>query len=153
MTRINFSALDGRQVISIAEGTKVGNVRDALLDTATHFVAGFVVGGDRGEVVLPFGKIAKIGPDAIMIEGASATQSGGADGLRKLSDLQKLDVMSSEGTALGNVGDLELDQDSGQILSLDVRAGGVFGLGAQKQTVTIGLVRSFGTDAITVDKG
>jgi len=153
MTRVNYSTLEGRQIISIAEGTKLGTVRDALIDPATQMVSAFVLGGDRGEIVLPFAKIAKIGPDAIMIEQASDTQPGTPDGLRRLSDLQKLTVLSSEGTGLGNVGDLEFDQDSGQILALDVRAGGVFGLGAQKQIVTIGLVRSFGSDAITVEKG
>jgi uncharacterized protein YrrD len=148
----SLSELRGRAVISINEGARLGNVKDAALHPGDRQVEGFVLETEGQNAYLPFGNISQIGPDAIMVQDKTATKPAtDAEALYTLSELSRLDVMNTLGKKLGAVSDFEFDLPSGALLSIELKEGGVFGLGAQKSTVPAANVRSFGEDVITIE--
>lgn len=146
-TSIAIGELRGRQVISIGEGAKLGVVEDVALNAETRTITHLLVGGGNA---LAYGKVKTVGPDAVMVESRSDLEPIPSDGVR-FGEAAKLPVLSTEGVNLGSLADLHLDLATGRIVSVEVRSGGVLGIGQQKAPFSIEKVRSFGTDAVTVE--
>ncbi len=152
---ITADSLHHKAVVSLDDGRKLGSVDDILFDPQAMRATGFVVNGERGESVLMFEQVKRIGDDAITVDNVSATQAGHSSlpGLLKLSKLKGLKVVDSAGTLVGELHDLEIDGVLGTIYSLEVRSGGVLGIGAQKHRLAVADVCSFGPGLITVSEG
>jgi uncharacterized protein YrrD len=146
-TSIGIGELRGRQVISIVEGAKLGLVEDLIFSAETRTVTHLSVGGGNA---LAYGKVRTVGPDAVMVESRSELQPAPSEGAR-FGEVAKLPVLSTEGVNLGSLADLGFDLATGRIVSVEVRSGGVLGLGQQKAPFSIEKVRSFGIDAVTVE--
>lgn len=147
-----ISDLVGRPVVSMSAGTKVGTVKDVLIDTEKMIATALLVSGAEGRGGLPFERILAIGSDAVMIDDAatifwaSATNPGPG---REANDIKGLPVVNVDGEKLGTVYDIEL---LGQTVdTLDITAGGVFGLGADRRKIPHEAVRSIGPKLITIE--
>ena len=107
----------GRPVVSIAEGVRLGTIRDILVNPPTGRVLGFVVQTDareRDTLVVPTEDVSAVGPDAITVQDRSR--------LRPLASLPELmttvaqqmpikgkAVFTREGKHLGQIDDFTLD--------------------------------------------
>jgi uncharacterized protein YrrD len=149
------SALQGMPVLSLADGARVGNVKEILFDSAHLRVTGLLLAASGGPSVLPFANIRSIGADAVTIESTAATEGvtgrGATSGLRDLREVTGLPVSSSEGTHLGDVRDVEVAPEDGRLVELVVHKGGVLGLGGTTLTVPAAAIRSIGPKLVTVD--
>src|SRR3954471_3117781 len=99
--------LNGMPVVSMADGSKVGNVVDLLFDTSELRITALSLHTGQNRSILPFGAIRSIGADAVMVESTAATEGAagqtGRDSLRGLGDLVGLAVVTGDGTILGEV--------------------------------------------------
>lgn len=149
------SALKDMPVMSMADGAKIGTVKDFLFDTAKLQVMALVLRSAGGESILPLEAVRSIGGDAIIVEQATATQgpTGQAPlvGLLGLDDLLRLQVVNSAGTHLGQVRDVELDPAGGRLASLTVHRGGMLGVGGTSVTVEASAIRAIGPKTATVE--
>ena len=152
---MDASTLKDMPVMSMADGAKVGTVRDFLFDTAKLQVVALVLTSAGGEAILPLETVRSIGDDAIMVEHATATQgpTGQAPlvGLPGLDDLLSLQVVNSAGTHLGQVRGVEIDPVGGRLVSLTVHRGGLLGVGGTSVTVAATAIRAIGPKAVTVE--
>jgi sporulation protein YlmC with PRC-barrel domain len=148
------SGLKDRAVISMADGQQIGRVQDVLFETANLRVAGFAVDGTGGRSVLPFGS-ATVGPDAVMVAAGTAAQQSIAQAIdtawHGFSNLAHLKVLDQRGTELGEIRDIEFDEQTGHITQLDVHHGGVLGLGGDSKTIPVSGIRALGPQMVTVD--
>jgi sporulation protein YlmC with PRC-barrel domain len=71
--------------------------------------------------------------------------------LRGLTDLAGMKAVNSDGTLLGEVRELEIDQVGGRLVSLELHRGGVLGLGGTTVTAPVATVRSIGPELVTLD--
>ncbi len=149
------SQLKDMPVVSMADGTKIGNVQDALFDTTTLKLSTLVLSGAGGKSLLPFGSVRSFGADVITVESAAVTQGieghGSVDAMRSLRDLTNLRVINAEGTHLGDVRDLEVNPQDGRVTELAAHRGGLLGLGGASVTVPASAVRGIGPKIVTVD--
>ncbi len=152
---MKLSALKGMPVVSLGDGTKVGAVRDALVDTAALRVVALVLEGSSGASRLPFAAVRRIGADAVMVERVELTQ--GATGqatteqLRSLEELGGLKVVDGAGTYLGDVQDVDFGEQDGRVRELVAQRGGILGLGATEARLPVAAIRGIGTQLVTVD--
>lgn len=72
-----ISDLTRRDMINIVDGRRLGPVKDVLVDLATGKVTALVLEAQRkkfgflsvgGDVVVPWDKVKKIGPHAVLLE-------------------------------------------------------------------------------------
>jgi len=146
--------LKGIAVVSLAEGTKLGQVDAPLFDSSSLQLRAFQVKGDGQTFVVPLDLVRSIGADAVTVESSQVTQTpskGGEFGnLVELSALKSLKVVDAAGTYLGTLHDLELDPTTGQALRIVVHKGGMLGLGGETTTIEVAGIRGVGADLITV---
>jgi hypothetical protein len=146
-----LSELRGRAVISLSEGEKLGAVKDLVLHPGDRQIEGFVLETGGADSFLPFGRLSKVGPDAIIVESNGAVEPANQlNGSLLVADISKMEVMNSEGTKLGQVADIDFDLTTGALNTIELKAGGVFGLGAQKSSIPSSQIRAFGADVITI---
>jgi sporulation protein YlmC with PRC-barrel domain len=143
---VPLSTLKDMAVISLADGAKIGHVKDMFFDTSRRRVVAFVVASDAGEALLSFDAVHSIGPDALTVETAGATQE-----LRRLADLLELKAVDTDGTLLGEVKELEVDRHDGRLTELVVHQGGLLGLGGTEHGVPASAVRSIGPGLAMVE--
>lgn len=146
--------LKDKPVVSMADSAQVGTVDDVLFDPSELRIVGLALRGQSGQSILPFGSIRSIGSDAVMVESAAETQGAAGQAMREtmrgLEDLTSLSVVNGEGTLLGKVKDLEVDQD-GRLAHLETHRGGVLGIGGTSLEVPPSAIRNIGPKLITVD--
>jgi sporulation protein YlmC with PRC-barrel domain len=149
------SALKNMAVISMADGVQIGRVEDVLFDTANLRVAALALATSGGQSVLPFGSVHRIGADAVTVEAATAAQPAAptapGNALRHLSDMIGLKVVNGEGTYLGDVRDVLIDEAGGGLTELEAHRGGMLGMGGTSVTVPASAVRGIGPDLVTAD--
>jgi uncharacterized protein YrrD len=149
------SKLKGMPVVSLAGGAQLGSVADVLFDIADLRVSALVLSAKSGEALLPFGSIRSIGSDAVTVESAEQTQGVGGQStsstVHGLGDLMSLSAVNAEGTLLGKVRDLEINEQDGRLTGLEVHRGGILGLGGKGYTVAPSAIRNIGPKLVTVD--
>ena len=149
------SKLKGMPVVSMADGAQVGSVADVLFDIADLRVSALVLSAKSGEALLPFGSIRSIGSDAVTVESAADTQGvsgqSASDTVHGLGDLMSLSAIDSEGTLLGKVKELEINEHDGRLSGLEVHRGGVLGRGGKGYTVSPSAIRNIGPKLVTVE--
>jgi uncharacterized protein YrrD len=148
-------ALKDIPVVSMADGARVGNVQEVLFDTAALRIAALLLKTPNGQSILPFAAVGSIGGDAVMVASTAATEGAagqtGREALRGLGDLVGLPVVTAEGTILGEVEDMELTPADGRLAALEVRSGGMLGIGVTRTTLDAAQIRMIGPKLITVD--
>ncbi|MDR3691611.1 MAG: PRC-barrel domain-containing protein [Fimbriimonas sp.] len=142
-----------KQVVSMADGAKVGTVKDLVFNCLD--LKALVVQGERGEGLLAFTDIGTNGPDAVMIESYTVIDWNAGRVLgpesRNTEDLRKLSVVDADGNLLGHMHHITMDP-KGHVKHIAVRTVGVFGIGANETLVAGSRVRAIGADMITVEK-
>jgi len=147
-----ISDLIGLPVVSMDGGLKMGTVKDVLIDTDDFKATALLVSGDSGRGGLPFEKVLSFGPDAVMVETgdvifwASAVNPGPG---RESNEIKGLPVVNKSGAMLGNVRDISLCGD--HVHAIEIRAGGVLGIGATDTEIMMRKIRSIGPTLVTVD--
>jgi YlmC/YmxH family sporulation protein len=71
-----ISDLNRRDIVNLADGAKLGSVKDIHIDPATGTVVAFVLEGPRRfrllsagrDVLVPWSKIKKIGIDTVLVD-------------------------------------------------------------------------------------
>jgi sporulation protein YlmC with PRC-barrel domain len=151
---MKISDLRGNAIVSMTGGEKVGTVRDVLIDTTKLRATALVIGGRPGQGVLPLEHVKSFGPDAITIDNADGIQWATGqlhdDTGREAGELMKLGVIDGSGTSTGTVHDITVDLPSGDVLTLSVRKGGVFGIGSDNVDVPASDIVSIGDSLVTV---
>jgi len=113
MNLMRAGDVSGLPVVSIESGEDVAEVRDVVYDGEAHRLVGFTLNkrgffAGRMKSVLGDDSVAAIGPDAVMIESASAIEEQGA-GPEPLNHLGAARlvlgnrVLSADGSDLGEV--------------------------------------------------
>ena len=147
---MNIADLKGKPVVSMADGTKIGEIADIAIDTSAWTVRDLLVSAKTGQSLLPIVNVKSVGPDAATVESESATSWSAKTPALPFDHFKKLHVVDGSGTAVGNVSDLVYDM-SGRIESFEVRQGGVFGIGASVRTVVPAEILGVGDKLITVE--
>ena len=151
---MNANALKGMAIVSLQEGTKLGAIDQPLFDLTTRQLGALAVAGPDGHFVVPFPQIQQIGSDAVTVTSSQVTQtpsSGSALGaLLSLHDLGKLKVVDEDGTFLGTIHDVDVDQVSGQITQLTAHKGGLLGVGGTSTPIDAAAILTVGPELLTV---
>lgn len=152
---MDANTLKGMAIVSLQEGTKLGQVEQPLFDLTARRVAALRVKGDDGAFIVRFDGVQSVGADAITIASSAATQtssgSATADDLRDLDALGKLKVVDHAGTFLGTVSHVEIDPASGEITRLDAHKGGMLGMGGTTTPIDARAIVSVGPELLTVN--
>jgi len=151
---MNASDLKGMAVVSLGEGTKLGEVDQPLFDLPNRRMCALHVKGDSGIAVLPFEAIERIGSDAITVVTSRVTQTPGIDssgqGLLDLEALRKLKIVNQDGTFLGKLSDVEFDPRDGHVTHLAAHKGGVLGMGGTTTPIGTNASLAAGRELLTV---
>lgn len=149
--------LKGLAVVSIADGARLGRIKDVYVDTKDLRVVSFRVSGEGPDVMLALDDVKSVGPDAVTVENSRVTQVinkgdpvASSPGLDQMKALKAVD---EAGTFLGTVKTIDVDAATGHIQSIEVQKGGVLGLGGTATTIVAARLRSIGRDIITVATG
>ncbi len=152
---MKFSALKGMPVVSMGDSTKVGAVREVLVDTTDLRVVSLLLSGDQGEALLPFAAIRSIGADAVTVDSVAVTEGTtgqlASERVRSIRELSALQVVNGEGTYLGDVQDVDFSPQDGRVSELVAHRGGVLGLGGSDLRVPVAAIRAVGPKILTVD--
>ncbi|HUS13623.1 MAG TPA: PRC-barrel domain-containing protein [Chloroflexia bacterium] len=108
------SSLKGLAVVSVHDAEKLGSIADVFFDLATGQVVAFHVSSGMigGTKTLLAPNIHNIGPDALTIKDRAALQSHAGPDYQSaigFNQLHKMKVVSTQGTLLGELGDVEFD--------------------------------------------
>jgi len=141
-------------VLSIGTGAKLGYVDDLLFDTAPLRVAALRVKAEGQQIVVPWSVVKTVGPDAIMVpDDAAAHTTSSESSLSSLPDIdamRKLKVVGEDGTSIGTVKELDVDQQRGVITQVEAHTGGVLGMGGTTMTIVAADIRSIGEEVLLV---
>ena len=147
---MNLADIKRKPVVSMADGTKIGEVDDLVIDVVGWTVREVVVAEKTVHGILPLSHFKGVGKDAVTVENRDTTAwNGKASGLL-FEDFKKLHVVDGSGTVIGHATDLTYEP-SGTIASFEVRQGGVFGIGAHVHVVSPSQVRGVGDKIVTVE--
>ena len=117
---IGFQDLRGRRVISRSSAAPLGEVSDLTLDLRAGKVAAFHVGKGRKARAVDWARIHGVGADAVVVEDDDALTELGD----RLSPLGR-PALSDLGNALGDVSDVDFDEETGQLATVTTPAGPV----------------------------
>jgi uncharacterized protein YrrD len=151
------SELVGKSIVSAATGELIGKVSDVLLDRQSQQVVGLVVAGGlvTSEHVLPFADVQTLGTDAVIARSASGMVSAKEWHEREVdvmraSALKRKRVLTTSGRALGEVGDVVLD-DVGNLEGFEVTGSALGGLLHPRSRLPHSRGVTIGTDALLVE--
>lgn len=148
-------AIKDMPVVSMADGTKLGNVQELLFDTTKLRLAALLLSSGGSKSLVPFEAVRSFGNDVITVENVSVTQ--GAEGnatagaYRTLKELGSLRAINGEGTWLGDVREIEVAPKDGTVEQINVHKGGILGLGGTTTSVPAAAIRGIGPKVLTVD--
>jgi uncharacterized protein YrrD len=114
---MHLSELRGRRVVSRASAETLGEVNDLLLSPDPWTVCALIVGKGRKAQTVGWPQIVGIGPDAVVVTDDDA--AGERPDAR--SPIGRL-ALGELGNAAGAVSDVEFDETSGALISLDTEA-------------------------------
>lgn len=146
--------INGKAVVSISEGSKLGRIDDVLVDTDDMRIAALHIKGQGEGAFIPFDQVTSVSGDVVTVPSSAAAHRASAQDqtadLTHLRDLSELKVVDEEGTFLGVVRGIELDPQSGALIELQTQKGGLLGLGGESYTIPIAEVTSVGDELIVV---
>lgn len=123
--------LIGLPVITFSDGRKLGTIKDILVDPDQNRVIALLIdsgGWFSSAKVIPWTSIRTVGPDSIIIPDATAVIPANTDSyIRRIMDsknvLSGTRVYTEDGRDLGTIGDMFLDDSSGQVEGYEVSGG------------------------------
>jgi uncharacterized protein YrrD len=157
----------GLPVVTLDGGVTVAHVEDMIVDPSRRQVLALVVqerAFARPARAIPFGRIAATGPDAVLVQHVKVSLEIDRDpvlkGLDNAHKVQGATVMADTGRKLGTVGDMLIDDHTGEIKSYEIVVGdgekqslpgdGVVNLGRDYMYVTTAAAESLGQKATRV---
>jgi sporulation protein YlmC with PRC-barrel domain len=147
---MTLADLRRKPIVSIGDGTKIGDVEDLLIEVSQWSIREIYVSSKTGEGLLPWGHVRNIGPDAVTVESNEAVEWGSPPTALRFTHLEDLTVVDGSGTVVGKVADMTFDP-SGRVETLEVHRGGVLGLGVHVTRITPAEIRGVGDRLVTVD--
>ncbi len=122
---IRLSQLKGQRILTRDSAAQLGSVRRLLLDPVAGMVVAAELEGVIGDdTILDWSNVASIGPDAVMVESANVARGAESEAEKRLVsgelDLDGKLVLNEAGDALGPLEDLEFDEASGRLASIQV---------------------------------
>lgn len=124
-----IKGLLGQDIISLADGHRLGNVNDVVLDEAHEHIAALVV-QDAGLLsaarAIPADAIHSFGRDAIVVEGDDAVVDPATDptiDVTASESLEGMKVFSDAGEQVGTIADIYFEEDECRVVGVEVSAG------------------------------
>lgn len=155
---MNSKDVKGLAVITIAGGKKVGSVSHLFFDPAARKVVGFGAsegGGflrmhSRGEELIDAEDVHSVGPDALTLKDIRAVEgrrtSAHQDELIHAEELNKRQVVTENGTEVGQVASFEFDPRTFDLVAIEVAPG----LFKSHRMVSAADIMTIGDDAVVV---
>jgi uncharacterized protein YrrD len=148
----------GLPVITLDQASKVGVVKDLLIDPGDRRVTALILGGrDRGGQPreIRFESVSRVGPDAVLIDNEAhvtpaAEQPGQFTLNRGQVKLSGLPLLTDAGRVAGKVSDVVIDESSGEVLQYEVSTGRFRDLVGGKKKIPASAPRAVGTEAMIV---
>lgn len=150
--------LKGMPVVAIEGGEQLGTVRDILFSIDDRAIQAFSVhsGGLIGGTtnVVEQRDVQSIGPDAVMVQSRAVLQGDETEHRYRqypsLSEIGSLKVVSEDGSRVGSVATVLVDEQSGVITGLEIVRAGFTGPFRPNVSVPIDTVISIGRDAVVI---
>jgi uncharacterized protein YrrD len=153
---MHVNDLTGMAVVALDEADRLGTISNVLFRTEPLRVAGLrIEDRDQSSMVLPFDAVRSVGDDAVTVERrdlASEETRAQTTGLIDLGDLHALKIVDEEGTFLGTVDRIDIDDD-GRVVGIDAQRGGVMGVGGTSTQIDLDAIRRIGPELLTVRTG
>lgn len=128
---INASELVGRPVVDMEGATRMGKIKEVIVERDGERVAGFIVakgetivgtGGTR--VIVPASALHAIGPDAVTIRAGDVRESReDLDDLPRISDITGHKMVTRSGRVLGSIDDVLVNETDGTVIGFTVGEG------------------------------
>jgi uncharacterized protein YrrD len=152
----------GKPIISVTNGVSVGKVEDIMINADTGQVAALVTskGGllkrGRGMELIRTDDVQVWGRDAVLVRQPEVVVNQGevTDGSKWLSvsdEIKGRDVISVDGTRIGQLNDLVLNIH-GEVVAYDLSQVFVEGPVADSRRIPAEATRAFGQDVLLVDR-
>jgi sporulation protein YlmC with PRC-barrel domain len=122
---IRLSQVIGQRVVTRAGGQLLGSVRRLLLDTASgRITAADLERPAGGSTFIDWSAVMAVGPDALLVDSVDVAREPNEGNEQRLLggelDLPGKLVLSQHGDALGELEDLEFDEQSGRVVRVHV---------------------------------
>ncbi len=122
-----------RPLLSLADGVKVGSVKDVILGAGNDLVVGLLVqegGLLSSSQVVPLDEIESFGPDAVVVASRESVVAAEQvpeikEILARKASLVGIKVFTETGEAEGTVNDVYFDETSGRVTALELTGGRV----------------------------
>ncbi len=139
-----------KAVVSIADGAKLGYVRNVFFDPGGRLLTALEIHRDGERLVIPFQQINNLGADAITVGQSQLITTIAQPEWVAYDALKHRKVVDATGTLLGKVERVQIEPATGVIQELTVHEGGILGLGGTTRTIPSDAIRGFGAELITV---
>lgn len=127
---ISGRTLIGMPIYSLDRGEKIGTVKNLIFDPDQKKVLGLALHEGslfRKPEIIPFDHIENIGPDAVVLKrglpAMASEEEFEPDLLKESFNLTGKRVVTEKGHLLGTVYDLEIDEQTGEVLGIAVTRG------------------------------
>ncbi len=151
------SRLRGIAVVSIAEATKEGTVRDLVLDPNRRRVVALSIRptGGGADKVVSVKNIHSIGRDAVTITDAEVLRGEHpvrGDGEIYLTKLKGTKALTDKGEIIGTVAEVEVDPDNFSIIGYQLSTGFMSELTGNRKSLPADERVRYGRDALMVQE-
>lgn len=111
--------LNGKMIISISDGSQLGQVKDLFMDEDLRTLTGVYVGSEgllrRKSLLIPRESVVVFGIDAILVKNSDVVKDSQeftqAEKWVRLSKLKGREIDTPGGTKVGNVGDIIIGEE------------------------------------------
>ena len=145
--------LKGMTIVALDDAERLGTIGDLLFELNPLRVAAIEAASGESRFVVPFNKVRALGADAVTVDDsgvARTTSIAMAASQHRLSTLRDLKVVDEQGTFLGKVDRLEIDDSTGRVTEIEAQRGGIAGLGSEREIIDAESIRGVGTEVLTV---
>jgi sporulation protein YlmC with PRC-barrel domain len=144
--------LQGRMLIGLSDGRKLGEIKDFYLDGNAHTISAVFLGTEglvnRRYFVVPQSRVQLMGIDAWLISGDNPTielgELAGSQDMLAVGDLQGRDIATDGGTKIGRVGDVFVDEKA-RVLGIALDKVYVQGPLAERQRIVRDAITNLGS--------
>lgn len=156
---MKFSDVKGRQVVTLDNADKVGNISNAYVSNDGANITGFQVamrGLLKGHRVFTWDSLSSIGADAVTIPNSAALHE---ENRSPLSDALSTDsilgakVMAERGENLGTLGDVDFDPASGAVTTYILNPSLVERIEGRRETFPPSTIQSMSGSMLVVADG
>ncbi len=152
------SQLRDKAIVSIADGSKQGTVRDLVMEPNRRRVVAITVkpSGGGNDKTIPVKEVHSAGRDAITIRDADVLQEEQpirGDGQIRLSKLIGTKALTDTGHVVGSISEVEIDPDDFAIIGYDLTTGVMSSLTGSRQRIAADNKVHYGRDVLVVRTG